>query len=579
MKKYLIILFLGCFSIAVSQKKENDIESFTEQAKDDAKALTEKKYDYLDKFHKAIREKISNNNTEAMKIFKECLVIRPADDAANYALAEIAREEKNTSLSLKYYQKAYQIDPNNITYLKRLAEMHYSMGSFKKAAPLFKKLCESDPRNPDYRFAYSKVLIYTKSYPKAIKELDDLQEQIGVMPQLKLMEVDLYTEVKEYSKAEEVLMQLKDMFPADNNVLKAIVRFYNKRGNKEKASDALKELLKIDPNNGMAQFILAKNYLANDNIKQFVELAPRILQNSNVIVKNKLIILKALKQIKGDKDQTVQRSVQMLYKNYPENATIALNYGRFLIANHHSKEALKVFRKALILHKNDFNLWSQVLLFEEDYMEWQALYKDGNTALGLFPSMPFIYYQVAKGALYTGHPEEAKQILAGGEIYLIDDDSNQAAKFSMRKGEIYFYEKHYKKGIIAFEKALSLSDAPEIKISYALALAKVNIATDVALDLLDKVKKEQRNSHFYRASALILLNQNKFNEGINLLEIGINNVFNNAELYDLLGDFYCKNKQLNKALEAWEIAKKLGSRNKELPNKIQNKQYYAPIYL
>ena len=230
------------------------------------------------------------------------------------------------------------------------------------------------------------------------------------------------------------------------------------------------------------------------------------------------------------------------------------------------------------MHSLKIILELSMLSFESEYLEYQSLYEDGSEAIILFPTMPFVYFATAEGALYTNHVDEAIQLLAAGELYLLDNKIH-AALYDMRKGQVYFFKKDYKKGIVAFEKALSTDPAnPNIKISYALSLGKANIAQDIAKELLDKIKEKEKNPEYYQAKALIELNSEQIKDGINTLEEGIDKVFNNAELYDLLGDFYIKNQSTEQALKAWKNAQKYESRNKVLSKKIKEVKYYAPNY-
>src|SRR5690554_7673936 len=112
--------------------------------------------------------------------------------------------------------------------------------------------------------------------------------------------------------------------------------------------------------------------------------------------------------------------------------------------------------------------------------------------IDLFPTMHLTYYSAAEVALATNKPDEAIQLLAAGELYLLGNEI-QSALYSMRKGEVYFHKKEYKKGIVAFEKALTKdADNPNIKINYAFCLAKANIAQDVAKELLEHIRSEER---------------------------------------------------------------------------------------
>lgn len=576
MKKLIIIATLMFFSLTLlGQKGKN--KKLQEEALDDIEVLSSKNYPYIELFHQAVREKMSGNFTEAKKLFNDCLKEKQDDDAVYFALAEIAKTENNITAALEYFKRAYTIDPNNNVYLQELAFMHAEKANFEEAETLFKEMCEREPRNVDFIYGYSKVLIYNKKYKLAIEQLDKLQDQAGMVPELMMMKADLYSELKNPQKAEETLLELKKEFPDDLDVLKNVIGYYEQQGENEKAIRLIEELVESDPENGIAYFVLANNYLERKEIDKFLEVAPKIYQLKGVELQQKLFIFDQLKTHKKADDPILLNAIKQMYSEHPEDEYVLLNYGNALVIQKKTKEALTVFRKVIKNNPNNFEAWISVLSFESKYLEYKALYEDGNEAVTLFPTMPYVYFAASEGALRLNKAEEAMQLIAAGELYILGDNK-QAAQFNMRKGQIYFHTKDYKKGIVAFEKALSTDDNSIIQINYALALVNANIALDVAEELLNKIDNKDKNSSFYLAKAILESNKKRIKEGISILEEGIEKTFNNAELYDLLGDFQLKNQATDKALEAWRNALINESRNKVLPKKIKEVKYYAPHY-
>lgn len=572
---YIFLFGLLIASPAFSQKEKK----LKKEAKESAIFLSGKEqHPYIDKFHEAIREKLSGNLNEAKKLFQECLKMRKDDDAVYFALASIAKEEKQTSAALDYIEKAYEIDPGNITYLKELAYANYERSNFEKAEGLFKEMCEREPRNIDFLYGYSNVLIYNRNYKEAINQLNNLQSQTGTVPELSMMVADLYSEIKDEKNAEATIIKLKEEFPHDQEVLKKVIGYYEQKDEKEKAIQLIEELVEKDPENGMALFILANNYLALEQKQKFIDIAERVIQNKSVDVENKLFTFEHLNYFAEEKDyDKVFNSAKSLFEQYPNDENVAINYGSLLVRNHRSKEALTIFRGATKDNVNDYETWARILLFESDFKEYEALYEDGLKAVSLFPAHPFLYYLAAEGALKTNRPDEAGDLLAGGEIYIIDDRVEKA-RYAMRKGEIEFHNKAYRKGIVHFEEALSIHTDATIQTTYALALCRANIALDAAQDMLKAINEDERTMDFYYAEGLYYLLQKQYKKGIKSVESGIEKVFNTADLYDLLGDLHFKNNNTKKALESWNKAQSLESRNKNLMKKIKEEKFYEPSY-
>ncbi|MCO5267430.1 MAG: tetratricopeptide repeat protein [Brumimicrobium sp.] len=578
MKKiFAVILILSVFaSCAISQKSKE--KKLKEEAKSDVAVLSSKNYPYIDRFHQALREKLKGNTSEAKKLFEACLRENKNDDAVYFALGKIARKENNLTQAVAYFQQAYNIDPSNITYLELLAQAQFIKSDFVEAERLYKDLCEREPRNPDYIYFYCNVLIYNKSYKKAIDQINKLEDIAGIIPELSFMKADLYIELKNPKKSEEILLQLQNENPNDTEIIQKIISFYEQQGQKDKAIALFEKEVAKDSTNGAALFVLAGNYLQLNYIDKFIQISPRILKSDDVSVEHKFYVLDELRDIKGDNDPVVKNAVNILYDKHSDDALVNIAYGVNLIYENRSDEALTYFRKAITLDKSNFDIWYRTLAFESEFKEYEALYEDGNKALELFPSIPSLYYFASEGALHNKHLDEAEDLVTAGLIYCIKNNSDKAVLMA-RKGEIDFYRKNYKQGIVNFEQALSIHPNPIAKLIYAKTLAKTGIALEVIPEMLNSIADTDKTQDFFYTEGLYNIAIKDYKNGIKSLERIVEKTFNNADLYDLLGDMYFLSGDVKKAVTLWETALSKHCRNLNLSKKINDEKLYDSIYV
>ena len=224
-------------------------------------------------------------------------------------------------------------------------------------------------------------------------------------------------------------------------------------------------------------------------------------------------------------------------------------------------------------------MWTSVLAIESAYKEYTALYEDAQEAISYFPTLPFVYYAAAEGALHLNKLDEATEFLNQGELYIIDDES-QTARYAMRYGEIEFAKGNVKKGIEQFEKALKIDgESILIKSTYALSLANADTQLEKAEKLITPfLNDDQTHTTFYTALATIYLKQKDYSKAVELLKQALKNVEYKAEIYDLLGDTFIMSGDAKNALEAWSMAKENESRNTVIDKKINETTYYAPRY-
>lgn len=571
------IAFFVLLLIAASTGYGQKEESLKEQSLDDVEALSSKDFPYIERFHKAVREKLSGNYDEAKKLFETCLKDRTNDDAVHFGLAEIAKKQNQPKLAKEYFEKAYAIDKKNIVYLQELAYLSYEQAQFEKAANYYEKLVERQPRNVDWIYGYSQVLIYNKRYEEAVNMLQKLQDQVGIVPEIMMMKADLYQEIGEIEKSEKTLLDLCNEYPDNREALQTLMTFYEKNEMADKAKKTIIDLANANPENMLFQMKLASVYAESGDQNKLMETLVPIIKSEEVDVSDKIFqIEQLLTFFQVEKTQLLELTT-FLVKSNSDNSGAALLHAEVLTQNNQAKEALPFYRKSLEQSGDQYELWTTVLAFESAYRDYSALYEDGQKAISYFPSMPFVYYAAAEGAIYTGNAEEAIDLLAAGEIYLLDNQK-QKARFEMRKGEAYFQLKEYKKAIQHFESALAIQPEPNIHINYALLLSNAGIALSVAEEQLEKVLEEEKTAKYYLAKSQLNIARENFTKAENILKSGIEKAAYNAELFDRLGDVKALQNDLQKALEYWQKAKEKGSRNTRIDQKIKEQKFYAPRY-
>lgn len=576
-----LVIGLGQMSQAQFWRKNNNDkeQQLQEKAVGDVAALpVEDHHPYVDKFHKAVREKMTGNYSEAKKLFKECIGIYPHDDAVYFALGEIAMEQSLKSEALDYFQKAQEIDADNIHYTEQIAFLHLDKANFDEAVKHLKKLVEYEPRQVNWRYAYGQAQLYARDYEGALETFNKFQDQMGPIPEVTMIKIDLYRTLGEDEKIEEELLLLKRTFPNDLEVLRTVIGYYEEKGEQEKAILLIEELVAQEPDNGVAHFILAKNYLETDNLKSYLESLKVVAASEEIEIQDKLLLSQSIFEIDSSYDKLVCDVTLALTETHPEEGKILALHGEVLSNIGKSKEALKYYRASVNAEPSEFRLWTNLLAFESAYREYSALYEDAQEAMELFPSLPFVYFAAAEGAMYLEKYNEALDFLELGELYIIDD-KEQSSKYDMRYGEIYFRKGAFKKGVDKFEKAIELFNQNSIKESFAYHLTLKDYDLKKALRIVEELQKSkpEKSNTFYRIGHVFMKNK-EWDKAEQILSEGVRVMSFKAELLDLQGDVFIKQGNLEKAIQSWKKAKELESRNTMLDKKIEEQKYYAPSY-
>lgn len=584
MNKLFSIVFIVCFFspvFAQRNKKGNKEEQLKTEALSDATALrSEEQFPYVEKYHQAIREKLAGNLMESKKLFLECLDHYPFADAVHFGLAEIALERKLKTEALEHLKEAQKLDPNNLHYTSQVAFLLFDKAEFEEAAENFEILVEKEPRNVEWVYAYGQALVYMRDYEAAIKQFNQVTDQVGLIPDIVNLKVELYKELKQFDKAEEELMKLKEANPQDLEILKNIIGFYEDRGENEKAIVLIKELVQSDPENAVANFILAKDYLEKGELSNYLTALKVVVKSEMVDEEEKIQLIQPMFDFPEKYDEELLAVTSSFVEAHPTSAKVLAIHAETLKTAGFITDALDYYRKALKENTAEYRLWTSVLAFESGHRMYEALYEDAKRAMELFPSLPYVYFSAAEGALQLGKFDEAEEFLDAGELFVLDDKAYQA-RYSMRRAEIYAVQGKIDKAKPLFVEATQKEpSSPLIELTYAYYLAKngeeLKKAEKIANEYLEDI------DYFVKAHFVIievLSQQNKHDQIVELLsKNGLNKPPFAADLYDLLGDAYLFTGHIEEALGAWNTALKRGSRNTKLPLKIEQKKYYAPVY-
>lgn len=536
-------------------------------------------FSYIEKFHKAVRLKQMGQLQNAILIFEECATLRPNDDGVQFALAQLYLQAQQFSKSSLAIQKAVKIDPKNKWYIQELAYMQFEQGNYKEAAKSFKSLSEQDPKNVEWLFSYAESLMRGNDLQGAVKSLDKLEEQVGRNPELSLEKFKLYRKIKQDDKAVEELTKALVDFPDDTQLLANLVDYYFEKKEDEKAFSYLIKLAANDPMNGNAHMALAQYYdRKGDKTQSYSELKKAFVCD-DVPLDTKIKVILSMFELQFKLDPEMYDLINLLVDKNPNDARVYTVRGDFYLKEQKNKEALADFKTALTFDQTKFAIWEQVLIMDYQDQNYVSLFNNSSNCLTYFSAMPKVYLFYGISAVQLKKYEEAIDKLSAGEE-LITNDNILKSEMLAQKGDAYFALKKNKEGKESYEDALKLESSNVLfKNNYAYRLALANIDLDKAESLIKQVlEKNPNESHFVDTYGYILFQQKKYTEALREFEKALSLNQTDKHIIEHVGDAQFKLGKVNEALISWKKAKELGSSNLKLSDKINNKQFYEPVY-
>jgi tetratricopeptide (TPR) repeat protein len=534
---------------------------------------------YIRSFHEGVRLKLNGQNQEAIDKFNACLLIDQKDDAAHFALAQIYLNQENLDQAAVHTLKASELDPKNEHYQSELAFMYVELKRFQEATSVFDKLLKKAPNNQSYYAGAAECYAKMGDAKKGLDLLSRMENNLGANPGISIERFKLLVSLHRDEEAIQVLKNAKKKFTGEPMIIANLVDYYMQSKRFQEGFDLLKELVAVDPNNGMALLMLGDMQMQSGDTKNGLQNLKAAIKSDGPSIDQKMNILMAL-QGQEVMDPDMESLVLYMRTKYPKQAKAHSITGDYYFKVNQIVEALAAYKAAVRCDPNVYPIWNQILLLEYQFQQFDSLAVDAEKCSSFFPTQALPYFLQGTALNQQRKFEQALSILQTGFDYILKDADLQA-ECQGQIGEAEFGLNHTKEGIAAYEKALKLSVKNTfVKNNYAYQLAFHELDLEKAIQIIDEALKELPNEGRYLdTKGLILFQQGKYAEAKSYFERACGaKESTDKTCVEHLGDVQFKLGKVDEAIVYWLRAKELGSANKTLNEKITQKKYAKPVY-
>ena len=569
----IALLITVLFSVSCKSKKDATLSVYGES----------EDLNFRKKFHDANNEKMIGHFEKSIKLFNECIVLKPEASASYFGLSKIYLEQKDMAKSIDNGQKAYDLNTNNKWYTLHLAELYHSIGNYHKSAKYYGLLfSQFDEKNIDYRYQLVESLIYSEQTQKAINQMNLIEVETGKSPQLSLTKHDLYNKLGKSKEANQEITSLLNEYPSDVEVRAQILDYYLQTNQVTTAETIAKQMLAVDSNNSDALLGLADIEIRKNNIDASFDYLEQGFKTGNVESERKLQLLNGLVQFAFDKrdgnsDKINDRLVPLFKiteQDENNNADFLSLYGAYLQLNNNKLEARTKFKKSCDLNPSDYKSWDGLLNSDYENNMFDSLFVDGQKAIEYFPTQPMVYLLTGIGAYESNHFDEAEEYLILGKDFVIKDDEFKA-EFEYQLGKSYWKSGKQTQGQALIEKAITTSSVKaKMYNGYALLLLDDNKIDDALKQSYLATQNDSKNQNCLNVYGTILIKKKSYTDAVEILHKAVVIDFENGEVLENYGDALFLNNEKDKALDIWKEAKKQGNTSELLLKKIKNIMYY-----
>jgi tetratricopeptide (TPR) repeat protein len=534
---------------------------------------------YINSFHEGVRFKLNGQDQEAIDKFKACLVIDEKDDAAHFALAQIYLNQENLDQATFHTLKASDIDPKNEHYQSELAFMYVELKKFPEAISVFEKLLKKTPNNPTYYAGAAECYAQMGDVKKGLDLLIRMENNLGANPGIAIEKFKLLVSAKRDEEAITVLKNAKKKFAGEPMIIANLVDYYLQHKRFQEGFELLKELVSLDPNNGMALLMLGDMQMQSGDSKNGLQNLKAAIKSDGPSIDQKMNILMAL-QGQEVMDPDMESLVQHMCKKYPKDAKAYSISGDYYFKVNQFVQAIESYKVAVACDPNVYPIWNQILLLEYQFQQFDSLAIDAEKCIGFFPTQALPYFVLGTTLNQQRNFQQSLMTLQTGIEYVLKDEDLKA-EFYGQIGEAEFGLNHTKEATSAYDKALSLSVKNTfVRNQYAYQLAFHELELGKATQIIDEVLAQfPDESRYLDTKGYILFQQGKYPEAKTFFDRACGSAEATDKLCtEHLGDVLFMLGKKDEAMSYWLRAKELGSANKMLNEKITQKKYAKPVF-
>jgi tetratricopeptide (TPR) repeat protein len=527
-------------------------------------------------FYQGEKAKMAGNFEIAINYFNTALKFEEVS-AAHYEISKLCSQlPKFEKMGRDHIKRAVEMEPTNSWYLKDLGYYEIYAGDIKDGIKHF-----------DLAVKYSSNPIpILNEYLNVIGNYD-LNQAANVLTQIAAIQgededvarkrFELMSAQGNFKEAGKVLEDFESKNKVEDEYYFYLLEFYREYNLKAEASNWLKHMKEVIPNNGKLLLEESGELAISGQDAKSYEVLKKSIGSGDLGWYDAIDVLKKYEELVAQDEKFVKPLWEIFDLTFNQfkseyQCLVQLSF----VANHQNnyvrqEEMLKL---ALDLYKSDLLVWQFLLENQKQQRKWNDLVKYANEALELYPTDAEVYYYAGLGYLKLQDYTKSLELLSTGRDLVIENPE-LLSQFYSSLGSVYFKTDNWTECQNSFEQALIQNPDNATGLNnYAYYLALKKVQLDKALGIIQYAVSMQPNNAIYLDTfGFVLFQKKQYQNALVQLEIAVGIMQTDQEIWEHLGDTYFMLGNEGKALECWNKALTLNPTHSKLKEKVNQKKF------
>lgn len=489
------------------------------------------------------------------------------DPAIFFALAKSYAQLRRFAPAAENAAMAIKHDPKRVEYRELLAQIYINSQQFEKAAGEYRVILTLDPHNTAATYTLAQLLERVKPL-EALELYNSLVARQGPTWEVMLQIAQLNSVLQRHEKATEALEQMLKIDPSNLALKQNLAESYIRLKQFDKARTMLNDVLEKNPDNVMLRATLADVYLQqNDWTSAKLELTTILASDSldpdthlrigmayyAQTIKDTLIIPEAIDVFK------------QYEKNYPTDARPYVFLGVLHRGIKKDSIAENYFTRATQAANWNGDAWWQLGWMYFDKQDFRETISIMNKAKQYVPD-DFRIYMLLGIAYNRAGMQQDSRVALERSVELNPTDLNALSSL----GLTYDALKMHTESDSSYERALRIDPTfPLVLNNYAYSLSERGLQLERA-ERMSKASlaADSLNSSYLDTYGWILYKKGRYAEALPYIQKAVDLGDASPVVLEHLGDTYAKLNRMDEAKKYWSMALEKDQNNNVLKEKL-----------
>ena len=490
------------------------------------------------------------------------------DAAIYHALAKDYSILGKHALAAEMGREAVKLKPRDQAYHETLAEIYGDAYDFENAIKEYEEIIRLDSQYVRAWHSLARLMQINKPL-EALRIYEELIDRFGPDWDAYYQMAQIYGATGKLSKATESLKGMLELDPSSFEIRKALGDMYLRQDSVDAALSLYGELVELHPENLELRAAIAHSYLLKQDYeharKQFESVLTKDTLTADEQVRFGQIFVSFI-----EKDSAVAPYALSLFERirdaYPSDWRPYWFIGAISSVSGDDSTALGNFQKVKELASWNPDGWVRIASIYYDRNQFAEAIQVLTEAKKAIPEEFRIHFLL--GIAYQREQRPVDAALSLEKALQLNDKSVDAMS---ALGLVYDELKRPAESDSMYERALRINPHNHLVLNnYGYSLADRGLELDRALKMAKEATALQpANQSYLDTYGWVLFRLGKYEEAEQHIRKAVELGSTSPVIYEHLGDVYFKLSRIDKALEFWNKALKINSKNASLKEKIE----------